>query len=321
MQSSDTTTAPEMEDQTLASDFYHHEPQLILKPGVTEEELPVVAPNETKLGLHWPAFSFIIGCHILALAGFFTFSWSALAVCLFLHWFTGGVGITLGYHRLLTHRSFQAPKIVEYVLAIIASLACQGGPIAWVSVHRIHHAKSDKPGDPHSPKDGFFWAHMGWCIHKSKLIDDYKEYSKFSPDLAQDPVHRFLNSYFMLWTVLLAIGLYVWGGWSFVVWGIFVRTVLVYHTTWLVNSATHVWGYRTYQTPEGSTNLWWVALLSFGEGWHNNHHAFQTSARHGLQWWELDTTYLMIKLLEKLGLAKDIKIPSPYLLKQKTIAL
>ena len=320
MQSSDTATAPVLEGQTLDGDFYHHEPQLILKQGVTEKELPKASPTAVKQKIHWPAFSFIIGAHIIALAGFFTFSWKALAICLVLHWVTGGVGITMGYHRLLTHRSFQAPKIVEYFLAIIASLACQGGPISWVAVHRIHHAKSDQPGDPHSPRDSFFWAHMGWCIHKNKVIDDYSEYAKFAPDLAQDPVHRFLNRNFMLWTVLLAAGLYAWGGWSFVVWGIFVRLVLVYHTTWFVNSATHVWGYRTFKTGEDSTNLWWVALLSYGEGWHNNHHAFQTSARHGLQWWEFDTTYMMIQFLKFFGMASEIKLPPKRLLEEKRCA-
>ncbi len=307
-------------DAPVDQNFYHNEPQIATHHGVKEKQLPTSSPLAQKRRIHVPAFAFIVGVHILALAGLFTFSWAALAVCVVLHWLTGGVGITLGYHRLLTHRSFQTPKIVEYILAIIASLACQGGPISWVAVHRIHHAKSDQPGDPHSPRDSFFWAHMGWCIHRNDIIDDYKEYSKFAPDLAKDPVHRFLNQNFMLWTVLLAAGLYAWGGISFVVWGIFVRLVLVYHSTWFVNSATHVWGYKNFKTGEDSSNLWWVALLSYGEGWHNNHHAFQTSARHGLKWWEFDTTYMMIKTLEMFGLAKDIKIPSPHLLKTKAAA-
>lgn len=299
---------------------YTYEPQPFENTGFKNSEALSVSPMASKREILWPAFLFIIGVHLFALAGFFTFSWQALAVCLGLHWLTGGLGITLTYHRLLTHRSFQVPKPLEYALVVIASLACQGGPISWVGVHRLHHAKSDQPGDPHSPRDGWFWAHMGWCLHKNKVIDHYEQYSKLAPDLAKDPVHRFLDKYFIVWTLLLGAGLYAWGGWSFVVWGIFVRLVLVYHSTWLVNSATHIWGYRTYKTGEDSTNLWWVALLSYGEGWHNNHHAFQTSARHGLKWWEFDTTYVVIKFLEALGLAKNVKIPSPYLLQTKAAA-
>ena len=264
----------------------------------------------------FPIAGFIIGVHILALAAFFTFSWPAVALCLVLHWVTGGVGVTLGYHRLLTHRSFKVPKPIEYFLALVASLACQGGPITWVATHRLHHLKSDEEGDPHSPLDGFFWAHMGWCLRRNRM-DDYKELARYAPDLTSDPVYVFLNRTHILWTLLLAAGLYAWGGWPFVVWGIFVRLVLVYHTTWLVNSAAHVWGYRTYKTGDRSTNLWWVALFSYGEGWHNNHHAFQHSARHGLKWWEFDATYFMIQCLQLLGLAQAVKVPSKHLLTTK----
>jgi len=278
------------------------------------------SPNNPQKKIMWPAFVFIIGAHLIALAGFFTFSWKALALCIALHWVTGGLGITLGFHRLLTHRSFQTPKWVEYLLSIIGSLACQGGPLAWVATHRLHHAKSDKPGDPHTPLDGIFWSHMGWCLYENKDLDSLEDYNRFAPDLAKDPVHVFLNNYFMIWTVLLAAGLYAWGGAPFVIWGVFIRLVLVYHVTWFVNSATHLWGYRTYKTGDDSTNLWWVALLSFGEGWHNNHHAFQTSARHGLKWWELDTTYMMIQFLKFCGLAKDIKLPTARMLQTKVAA-
>ena len=155
-----------------------------------------------------------------------------------------------------------------------------------------------------------FWAHMGWCFHINKAIDDYNEYSKLTPDLVRDPIHVFLDKFHIVWTLLLALGLYAWGGWSFVVWGIFVRTVFVYHSTWLVNSAAHIWGYQNYKTGDQSTNLWWVALLSYGEGWHNNHHTFQYSARHGLKPWELDVTYWVIKLLSFFKLAEGLKIPS-----------
>lgn len=297
--------------------------QSILEPEVNEAD-PTVLPQspftEMMRGpvqnrkIKWSVFLFIGGAHVASLAAFFTFSWQALLLCLALHWITGGIGITLGFHRLLTHRSFKVWKPLEYLLAIIGSLACQSGPIAWVAAHRLHHAKSDQDGDPHSPLNGFFWAHMGWCLHDDKVLDHFKEYSRLVPDMARDPIHVFLDRVHILWTVLLAAGLYAWGGWPFVVWGIFVRLVLVYHCTWFVNSAAHVWGYRTYKISDRSTNLWWVALLTYGEGWHNNHHAFQYSARHGLKFWEIDTTYWMILILKGLGLANAVKIPSKELL-------
>lgn len=249
--------------------------------------------------------------HIGALFAFVTFSWQALAVCVILHWMTGGLGITLTYHRLLTHRSFTVPKPVEYFLAIIASLACQGGPVSWVGAHRLHHSRSDMLGDPHSPREGFFWSHMGWCVTRNKIIDDFETYSKHAPDLAKDPVHVFLDRVHILWTFLLAAGLYAWGGWSFVVWGIFVRLVLVYHCTWLVNSAAHVWGYKTYDSRDDSRNLWWVALLTYGEGWHNNHHAHPRLARAGHRWWEIDMTFYAIRTLQFLGLAYEVDDRNP----------
>jgi stearoyl-CoA desaturase (delta-9 desaturase) len=134
-------------------------------------------------------------------------------------------------------------------------------------------------------------------------------YARWAPDLNRDPVHRFLDKYHYVFPLALFAGLYAWGGMPYLVWGGFVRSVLVLHTTWLVNSATHIWGYRTFQTRDDSTNLWWVALLTYGEGWHNNHHAFQTSARHGNRWWEIDMTYWAIKAMSWVGLAHSIKMP------------
>lgn len=270
--------------------------------------------------IQWVPFLYITAMHIGAIGALFTFSWPAFWLCVVLHWITGGVGITLCFHRLLTHRSFQVPKPLEYVLAVIATLACQGGPVAWVATHRLHHARSDQPEDPHSPRDGFFWSHMGWCMHKNKNIDALESQSRWAPDLARDKGMVFIDKTQILWTILLAAGLYAWGGWPFIFWGVFMRLVLVYHSTWFVNSAAHVWGYKTYNAKDDSRNLWWVALLTYGEGWHNNHHAFQSSARHGLKWWEFDTTYMMIQVLEKLGLAKAVKVPSAHLLNSKPLA-
>lgn len=244
----------------------------------------------------------------------FTFSWSGLAICFGLYILTG-IGVTMGYHRLLTHRSFQTPRIIEYILTALGSLANQGGPLQWVAVHRIHHQHSDDEGDPHTPLDGWWWAHMLWWMPKTPQLDNPELYRRYVADLSQDPAHRLFQRCHVVLPLMLAgllYGLGEWAGglgWSWLVWGMFVRTSFTHHATWLVNSATHVWGYRTYTTRDRSTNLWWVALLTFGEGWHNNHHAFPRSARHGLRWWEIDLTFWMIRSMSWIGLAKQIHVP------------
>ena len=264
----------------------------------------------------WIPFIWILGLHLgalLALAPQF-FTWKALAVCLVLHWVTGGIGICMTYHRLLTHRSFAVrPKWLEYLLTIVGTCASEGGAIHWVSDHRRHHAHSDEEEDVHSPvHGGFGWAHMFWWMTPDLTSEHSPAYhARWAPDLVKDPVHVWLDRWHILFPIGTAALLYAIGGMPFLVWGFFVRSILVLHTTWLVNSATHVWGYRTHETRDSSTNLWWVALLTYGEGWHNNHHAFQTSARHGLAWWEFDMTYLGIKALSWLGLAHAIKLPKP----------
>ncbi len=248
--------------------------------------------------------------HLVALAAFFTFNWRAFWVFFVIQWITGGLGICLCYHRLLTHQSFRLWKPLEYMLALFGCLAYQNGPIKWVAIHRLHHARSDQPNDPHSPTKGFWWAQMGWLFAFNETLDVYENYRLYAPDLDKDPVYRFLNATHGIYQVILAALLYAWGGWPFVIWGVFVRLVFVWHCTWLVNSAAHMWGYRIWATGDQSTNNWWVALLTYGEGWHNNHHAFLRSARHGLAWWEVDLTYLTIRTLSALGLASNIQLPS-----------
>lgn len=260
-----------------------------------------------KPPIAWPTATFIIFVHLGALLAFLPgmFSWKAVLLALVLHWLTAGIGITLGWHRLVTHRSFQVPKWLEYFLVFCGTLSMQGGPIWWVGLHRHHHLYSDQPNDHHDSRKGFWWSHIEWMFRE---VPAEAEIPRFTKDIADDPVYQFLDKYFLPIQVVLAIVLYLWGGWPFVVWGIFVRLVTVYHTTWLVNSATHAFGYRTFETTDHSTNCWWVALLTFGEGWHNNHHAYQYSARHGLQWWELDLTWLTIRLLQLLGLATKVRL-------------
>jgi stearoyl-CoA desaturase (delta-9 desaturase) len=256
----------------------------------------------------WPVIVFLGAVHLFALSAFLpsTFSWSAVTVALVLHWLTAGVGVTLGYHRLITHRGFQAPKWVEYVLLFCGILACQS-PLEWVAKHRMHHRYSDTAEDPHDINKGFWWTHVGWILHKLPGDQDMGKYVK---DIADDPVYRFFDRTMLIWQLLLGIGLFLIGGLPFVVWGIFVRLVAVYHSTWFVNSATHKFGYQSYDAGDQSTNCWWVALISYGEGWHNNHHAFPRSARHGLRWWEVDITWWMVCGLRALGLAKKIALPA-----------
>lgn len=281
---------------------------------VATKSLRMASPK--KLGWNWGGLVWIAFIHAGVLLAPFTFSWSGLAVCIVLYVLTG-LGITLGYHRLLTHRGFQTPKVVEYLLALLGVLANQGGPVRWVAAHRKHHAFADLEGDPHSPHVGFWWAHMIWWMQKDPVLDDPVVGRKNVKDLGRDPVYRWLDRWQLVPPVALGAILYglgtLWdgGGLSWLVWGIFVRTTLLLHATWFVNSAAHLWGYRNFETRDTSTNLWWVALLSLGEGWHNNHHAFQRSARHGLRWWELDITYLVVRILGFVGLARDIHVAPP----------
>jgi stearoyl-CoA desaturase (delta-9 desaturase) len=264
--------------------------------------------------LNWTVVIGLLIMHVGALAAPWFFDWTSLVVMVVLIWISAGLGITLGYHRLLTHRSFKTARWFEYFVTACGCLTWQGSPVQWVGIHRIHHAHSDEDDDPHTPHHGFTWAHMLWCMHNEtegmKGVDAAK-------DLMRDPVHRLMHRWFLVPQFFLAAALYWLGEWaasagwsasglSWVIWGVFVRTTIVYHATWFVNSASHTWGYRNYQTTDSSTNLWWVALLSFGEGWHNNHHAHQRAAAHGRRWFELDPTYWTIKLLQVVGLARDI---------------
>jgi len=237
------------------------------------------------------------------------FSWSAVAVAVGLYLATG-MGITLGYHRLLTHRSFEVWKPLEYAIAIVGALALQGGPIDWVATHRAHHAHSDKDGDPHDAHRGMPWAHLEWMFRTNAYRVAPSARPRWAPDLIKSPFYRALEQYNVFAQLALAVVLFLIGGWSWVLWGIFARLVFTYHCTWLVNSASHAVGYRTFKTGDRSTNNWWVGILALGEGWHNNHHAFPFSARHGLRWFEFDATWLTIRLLRALRLARNVRIPT-----------
>jgi fatty-acid desaturase len=270
------------------------------------------APASTPIKKRdYPVGIALLIIHIGALGVFLPmfFSWSAVAVGVVFYILTG-MGITLGFHRLLTHRSLVVPKPVEYLLTIIGVLALQGGPVEWVAQHRAHHAHTDRDGDPHDSHKGMPWAHIEWLFRTNKDRVAPEDRPRWAPDLVKDPGMRFIEKYNVLMTVVLAVAFFFVGGWSWVVWGIFARLVFTYHCTWLVNSASHAVGYQTYKTGDRSTNSWWVALLTFGEGWHNNHHAFPFSARHGLRWFEFDITWIAIKAMSWLKLAKNVKLPT-----------
>lgn len=282
-------------------------------------EAPTLEPateqsSEESRGWNWAQIFWWSVLHGGAVFAPFTFSWSGLGICVGLYLATA-IGITMGYHRLLTHRSFRTPRFVEYILTALGALANQGGPLQWVAIHRVHHQHSDREGDPHTPRDGVWWAHMFWWMPRERHMEGPTLHQRYVADLARDPVHRFFQHGYIVLPILLSLALFAAGewagglGWSWLVWGMFVRTVFVHHATWFVNSATHLWGYRTYETHDDSTNLWWVALLTLGEGWHNNHHAFPRSARHGIRWWEFDPTFLMIRTMSWMGLAKHIHVP------------
>ena len=257
--------------------------------------------------INWVTASFMAAFHIGAIAAIFFFTWKAFILSIVLWWVSGSLGIGMCYHRLLTHRGYKTPKWVEYFMTVCATLTLEGGPIFWVATHRIHHKFSDHDGDPHSPVDGKWWAHMGWILTGKSMHHDTTTLARYVPDLAKDKFHVWITKYHYVPIIALGVGLLAIGELPFLMWGIFVRTVVGLHATWLVNSATHSWGSRRFATRDLSTNSWWVALLTFGEGWHNYHHAHPTSARHGLKWYEIDLNWYGIWALKKLGLAQQIK--------------
>jgi stearoyl-CoA desaturase (delta-9 desaturase) len=271
-----------------------------------------------------PAWANLAGLsviHLGALAVFIpgTFHWSALIVLLVLYYTTGAWGICLGYHRVLTHRSVKLAQPLEWATTILGVLALQGGPIDWISTHRAHHAHTDKEGDPHDIHKGVLWSHMEWLYKRNEAMLSPEEQARLAPDLANDKFYRFMEATNVWWTIALGVALFLIGGWSWLVWGMFVRIVVTYHITWLVNSAAHYSGYQSFRTGDKSTNNWWVAFLAWGEGWHNNHHAFPFSARHGLRWFEFDFTWWTIKALAWMKLARDIKLPTPAMVQRMRI--
>jgi stearoyl-CoA desaturase (delta-9 desaturase) len=245
----------------------------------------------------------------------------------------GLLGMNIGYHRLLTHRSFSCPRWMERSLVIVGACCLEESPTVWVALHRRHHSVSDREGDPHSPIGSFLWGHIGWLVIKSDNAEPLPSIERYARDLLTDPFYGWLETHdnWIKVALLSWAGFFVAGfaaamfggsttseslqfGSSLLVWGAAVRTVLVWHLTWSVNSVTHLWGYRNYETLDGSRNNAIVAFLNGGEGWHNNHHADPRAARHGHTWWEFDLAWLIIRFFVLLGLADKVSLPSSQLL-------
>jgi stearoyl-CoA desaturase (delta-9 desaturase) len=251
------------------------------------------------------------------------FHWVDLGLLLGMYVLTA-LGITVGFHRLFTHRSFETYSAIQFILGVLGSMALQGPLLKWVAFHRRHHEHSDEAGDPHSPNlygsgisgllRGLWHAHLGWVFRP-----DPPDLDRYVKDLRRSKLLRLVSALFPAWVALGLVLPAILGGvislswmgvWTGLVWGGLVRIFLVHHVTWSVNSACHLWGWRPYRTDDRSRNNYLFGVLAFGEGWHNSHHAFPTSARHGLRWWQPDASYFVIRTLALLHLAWNVKLPS-----------
>jgi fatty-acid desaturase len=290
--------------------------------------LPLLRPKSTDpVRVYWPYAINLILIHLLSLLAFvpWFFSWAGVVALVLGLYVFGTLGINLAFHRMLTHRSLAMPKWLEYCFSTLAVCCLQDSPARWVAIHRLHHQHSDDQPDPHSPLVNLFWGHMGWLVVKNASHDKTFHYERYCRDVLRDPYYFWIERklrWFWIYLAHAAIYFLVGGaiGWaihgqllagaqlgaSLLVWGVFLRTVLVWHITWSVNSIGHVFGYQNYETGDASRNNMLCALLSNGDGWHNNHHAYQRCAAHGHKWWEFDVTYITIWILERLGLANNV---------------
>jgi stearoyl-CoA desaturase (delta-9 desaturase) len=240
-----------------------------------------------------------------ALAFFVDLTWSAVAICAATFWLRM-FAVTAGYHRYFSHRSFKTSRAFQFVLAVLGTTAVQKGVLWWAATHRQHHRFSDQEGDVHSPlRRGFWWSHVGWILSRDHEETDLTRVR----DLAQYPELRWLNDHYLVPPVLLAVGLYFAGGMPWLVWGFFVSTILLWHSSFTINSLAHVYGSRRYDTSDTSRNNFWLALLTMGEGWHNNHHHYMGSARQGFFWWEIDASYYVLRALSWLGITWGLVQP------------
>ena len=276
---------------------------------------------------YWPNAALVFSIHFFALAALIPwfFSMTGVIMALLGLYFYGTLGINIGFHRLLSHRSFRCPTWLERFFVVQGACCLMHSPAKFVAFHRMHHRFSDKHEDPHSPRKSLTWGHVGWVVCESAKIEWANVYEQYAKDVVSDRFYRrFERRPLVVWLYLLhavvffvlgfSIGLLMEGstvagvqfGSSLVVWCVFVRTVAIWHITWFVNSAAHTWGYRNYETRDNSRNNWLAAILSNGDGWHNNHHAIPRAADHGQRWFEFDVAYITIHCLGLVGLANNI---------------
>ena len=287
--------------------------------------LPIGASHRQ---INW-SYAFAVGTyHLLALLAFVPWFYSSTGVALAVVgvYLFGAAGMNLCYHRLLTHRSFSCPLWLEHTFAIIAVWCVEDTPARWVATHRLHHHRSDDRADPHSPLVNLFWSHMGWLFLENTELGRNVAYDRYARDILRDKFYRWIERYVVWITLAQSVVYYAAGflielalggstieavqfGASVWLWGVVVRTVVVWHISWSVNSFAHVFGYQNYETGDNSRNNAWVALITSGEGWHNNHHAEPGCACNQRHWWEIDLTYLLLRLLVLLGLAWDVQLP------------
>jgi fatty-acid desaturase len=278
--------------------------------------------------INWRYVSAVGSYHLLGLLAFnsWFFSWTGVVLAIGGVYVFGALGINLCYHRLLSHRSFSCPLWLEHTFAIIAVCCVEDTPARWVATHRQHHHRADDQADPHSPLVNLFWSYVGWLFIENTDLSRAVGYDRYARDIVRDKFYRWIERA-VVWITLaqsvvyfaagFVAGLVVSGtvagalqfGASVWLWGVIVRTILVWHVTWCGNSFPHLFGYRNYETGDNSRNNAWVAIITSGEGWHNNHHAEPNSATNQRHWWEVDLTYQLLRLLVLLGLAWDVQLP------------
>ena len=274
---------------------------------VTTAAVPAPEPKEAQEKIHWVVSLPFIAMHLAALTAFLVdFHWRDVIVCVALYYVRMFFVVT-GYHRYFSHRSYRTGRVYQFLLALLATTSAQKGPLWWAAHHRHHHRVSDQADDVHSPvQKGFFWSHVGWIL-SSKYEDTRYELVR---DLAAFPELRWLNRWHLVPPVVLAVTLFLIGGVSMLVWGFVVSTVMLWHGSFTINSLSHVFGRRRYKTTDTSRNNWLLALLTLGEGWHNNHHYHQNTANQGWFWWEVDFAFYGLKVLSWLGVVRDLRVPS-----------
>ena len=263
----------------------------------------------SSAALDWITYGLYWGVHVAAFGVFFT-GVTKTALVLFALTFWGRLfGITGGYHRYFSHKTYKTSRAFQFVLALLGTAATQKGPLWWASLHRIHHRESDGPGDVHSPKRGFWYSHQGWIFDKqwqATRLDGIPDYAKY-------PEIRWLNRWHFVPPVGLAVLCFAIGGLPGLFCGFFLSTTLLWHATYTINSLSHVFGSQRFETGDTSRNNWALALLTCGEGWHNNHHFYMASARQGFRWWEIDPTYYVLRGLAAVGLVWDLREPPAWM--------